>query len=135
MTYRIAIIGAGLGGLAAASFLRMQGHEVTIFERGAEARPTGAGLLVQPAGLAVLSHLGLDETIAAKGARIEGLHGETTAGTTLIDLQYKDLSPKLFGVGIHRGSLFDALYEKAMDLGAKLVTGCDIVSAELKDGK
>jgi 2-polyprenyl-6-methoxyphenol hydroxylase-like FAD-dependent oxidoreductase len=108
---------------------------VTIYERAAEARPTGAGLLVQPAGLAVLSHLCLDEEIAAKGARIEGLHGETTKGTTLIDLHYKDLSPNLFGVGIHRGNLFDALYNKAMELGAKLVTDCDVVAAEMKDGK
>ncbi|MBN9280658.1 MAG: FAD-dependent monooxygenase, partial [Hyphomicrobium sp.] len=57
---RIGIVGAGTGGLAAAAFLARDGHEVHLLERFAEARPVGAGLLLQPTGLACLAQLGLD---------------------------------------------------------------------------
>ncbi|RQP05248.1 MAG: FAD-dependent oxidoreductase [Paracoccus sp. BP8] len=33
MSYRIAIAGAGIGGLAAATLLAREGHEVALFER------------------------------------------------------------------------------------------------------
>ncbi len=51
---RIAVIGAGLMGHGIAQVFALAGHDVTIFERFAEPRPLGAGLLLQPTGLAVL---------------------------------------------------------------------------------
>jgi 2-polyprenyl-6-methoxyphenol hydroxylase-like FAD-dependent oxidoreductase len=51
-------------------FLSEGGHEVTIFERFAEPRPLGAGLLLQPTGLAVLRALGLEQSALAQGARV-----------------------------------------------------------------
>ncbi|MFZ1681270.1 MAG: FAD-dependent oxidoreductase, partial [Rhizobiaceae bacterium] len=51
----IAIAGAGPAGLATALFLRRDGHRVTLFERFAEPRPIGSGLIVQPTGQKVLA--------------------------------------------------------------------------------
>ena len=45
---RVIVIGAGLGGLAAAAYLRGDGHEVTIVERGS--RPGGRAGLLESAG-------------------------------------------------------------------------------------
>lgn len=58
-TTHFAIIGAGTAGLATAILLARQGHLVTIFEQVDELAPVGAGLLLQPAGLAVFEHLGV----------------------------------------------------------------------------
>ncbi|MEV1243172.1 FAD-dependent monooxygenase [Nonomuraea sp. NPDC049750] len=56
---RIAVVGAGLGGVAAAVGLHRVGHEVTLFERGAELREAGTGIVVMPNGLRALEALGL----------------------------------------------------------------------------
>ncbi|MGJ6964978.1 FAD-dependent monooxygenase [Streptosporangium sp. G11] len=57
---RVVVVGAGLGGVAAAVGLHRQGHRVTIYERGAELRETGTGVVVMPNGLRALEELGYD---------------------------------------------------------------------------
>lgn len=56
---KIAIIGAGLGGVTAATGLHLTGHDVTLHERAPELRETGTGVVVMPNGLAALDTLGL----------------------------------------------------------------------------
>lgn len=75
-TPHFAIIGAGTAGLTTAILLAQEGHYVTIFEQIDRLSPCGAGLLLQPAGLAVFEHLGvLDETLKL-GAKVTGLEGQ-----------------------------------------------------------
>lgn len=56
---QVTIVGAGLGGLAAAVAVRAAGHEVQVLERAAEIRETGAGIAVLPNGVRALDALGL----------------------------------------------------------------------------
>ncbi len=126
MTYRIAIVGAGTTGLAAAGFLCAAGHEVTVVERFDEARPLGAGLMIQPTGLAILARLGLDRKLIALSAPIRRLDGRTHKGRVIFDLNYTLLGPHLFGLGVHRASLFQVLFDHAVAAGARIVTGCEI---------
>ncbi|MEV0751170.1 FAD-dependent monooxygenase [Streptosporangium sp. NPDC050280] len=60
---RIVVVGAGLGGVAAAVGLHRLGHEVTLLERGAELREAGTGIVVMPNGLRALDALGLAEDV------------------------------------------------------------------------
>ncbi|WP_405087020.1 FAD-dependent oxidoreductase [Microbispora sp. NBC_01389] len=60
---RIAVVGAGLGGVAAAVGLHRLGHEVTLLERGARLREAGTGIVVMPNGLRALDALGLGEDV------------------------------------------------------------------------
>lgn len=60
---RIVVVGAGLGGVAAAVGLHRLGHEVTLFERGAELREAGTGIVVMPNGLRALDALGLADDV------------------------------------------------------------------------
>jgi len=76
---RIAIVGYGTAGQAAAIFLARDGHAIEMFERSAELKPVGAGFLLQPTGLGVLAALGLRDAAIASGARIERLHGANAA--------------------------------------------------------
>jgi salicylate hydroxylase len=57
---KIAIIGAGIGGLAAAIALRQRGFEVELYERSQELGEVGAGLQIGPNGVKVLRALGLE---------------------------------------------------------------------------
>ncbi len=123
----IAVVGCGVAGQAASILLADAGHTVTLFERFAEPQPIGAGLLLQPTGLAVLRVLGLADAAVACGARIGGLESKTHRGRSVLDLHYADLHPKTFGLGIHRGALFDLLHGRLLRSSAQLVTGAEIV--------
>jgi salicylate hydroxylase len=60
---RVAIIGAGIGGLAAAVALRQRGYEVAIYERAAKLEEAGAGLQIGPNGVKVMRALGLEDEL------------------------------------------------------------------------
>lgn len=131
----IGVIGCGTAGAAAALLLARAGHPVTVLERVATPRPVGAGILLQPTGQAVLTRLGLLDAILARGARIDRLWFRTHAGATLVDLQYGQIDPAWFGIGLHRGVLFQALYEAARaEPGIVVRTGCDVRSLR-RDGE
>ena len=57
---QVAIIGAGLGGLAAAVALRRQGHTVTVYERYDFAGEVGASLSAASNGSRFLEEWGVD---------------------------------------------------------------------------
>ena len=128
----IAVAGCGIAGLAAALLLHRQGHAVTLYERFEEPRPLGSGLMIQPTGLAVLVELGLAGEILAYSAPIARLYGGNTHGETVLDARYADLaSPGVFGLGIHRASLFGALYDAVLAAGIAIRSGRDATGTEL----
>jgi 2-polyprenyl-6-methoxyphenol hydroxylase-like FAD-dependent oxidoreductase len=131
----IAVVGCGVAGQAAATFLSEAGHDVTLFERFVEPRPLGAGLLLQPTGLAVLRTLGLEEAALAQGGRVVGLDARTVQGRTVLALAYADLHPKAHGLGIRRSGLFDLLHGRLKRSAANLITGCEIVDIVREHGR
>lgn len=69
--YKILIAGAGLGGLAAASFLMKEGHEVEIYEQARQLEEIGAGIQISANAMHALRALGLEAAIAKLGVRPE----------------------------------------------------------------
>ena len=65
---RIGIVGAGTAGLAAAALFARAGHAVEVLERAPDPGPVGAGLLLQPTGMAVLERLGVLDEVRAGAA-------------------------------------------------------------------
>ncbi|MFL6680593.1 MAG: FAD-dependent oxidoreductase [Burkholderiaceae bacterium] len=114
---RIAIVGGGVAGCAAAILLRAQGHEVTLFEAVADPRPVGAGLLLQPTGQAILRRLGLLDEVLAHGAPVQRLFGDNARGRTVLDLDYGRFAPGCFGLGIQRGTLIGLLWRRMLAAG------------------
>ncbi|MGC4093743.1 MAG: NAD(P)/FAD-dependent oxidoreductase [Polyangiaceae bacterium] len=117
----VGIVGAGFGGAASAVLLARAGHRVTVYERAAKPDAVGAGILLQPSGLAVLRQLGLLEGALERGARVDALSCKTQAGRSLFELRYRNLGPSSFGIGMHRGALFELLLSA---LRAERVTLC-----------
>lgn len=104
---RIAVIGAGIGGLAVSVGLRRFGAEVTVFEQSEELGIAGAGVLLQQPGLKALEHLGLLQDVLKLGAKVCDLKGSTGGGKILLDLDLREI--ETFAIGVHRGALFQVL--------------------------
>ena len=114
-------MGAGTAGLAAAALLARAGDVVEVLERAPSPGPVGAGLLLQPTGMAVLARLGVLDEVVAGAARIEqrGRDDGRRASASWTCLS----RATTFGLGVHRGALFTALRGAAERAGAVLLPG------------
>ncbi len=64
---RVTVAGAGIGGAATALLFARAGAEVTVLERVRDPSAVGAGILLQPNGLAVLYGVGLQAALREHG--------------------------------------------------------------------
>jgi 2-polyprenyl-6-methoxyphenol hydroxylase-like FAD-dependent oxidoreductase len=126
---RVAIVGYGTGGQASALMLSADGHDVDVFERAPSLGPVGAGFLLQPVGLEVLWQLGLLDAALRFGAPVARLYGETSRGRAVMDMRYRELDQRLFGLGMQRGALF-GLLDSAWQAGRQVHCGCEIASVD-----
>lgn len=140
LALRVAIAGAGIGGLAAAVALRRVGVETTVVERAAEIREIGAGLSLWPNAMNALRELGVDETVRAAGSIVERVVSQTPDGRPIAVTDIAAIS-KLAGapcVCVHRGALQRILLEElppsAIRTGARCV-GFEESALLLESGK
>ena len=70
---RVAIVGAGLGGLAAAIALRRQGFEAQVYEQAPELGEFGAGINISPNSVKVFEAFGLVDKLHAVASEPVGL--------------------------------------------------------------
>jgi len=109
----VIIIGAGIGGLAAALSLHRHGMRVSVYEQAPELREFGAGLMVTPNAMHALDFLGVGDVIAARSNVSAGLlikHYRT--GEVLEHRSHGDAYRLKYGAGnfqVHRADLHNAL--------------------------
>jgi salicylate hydroxylase len=126
----IAIAGCGVAGLACATLLRARGARVVVYDRLQTPQPLGSGLILQPVGLHVLDEIGVGSRMRELGARIERLYGKS-GERIVLDVRYGALGrDAACGVSVHRGALFQLLYDAARAAGAEIEAGREIVSAQ-----
>jgi salicylate hydroxylase len=65
-TLKIAIIGGGIGGSAAALLLLKAGFDVQVYEQAPELREIGAGIVLTPNAVRILYHLGFTAALQAQ---------------------------------------------------------------------
>jgi salicylate hydroxylase len=145
---RIAIAGAGIGGLTTSLALLQQGFEVDVFEQASQLGELGAGLQISPNGSRVLLALGLGEALQRCVSQARGKE---------IRMWNTGQRWKLFDLGddclarfsapywmVHRGDLhrvlldaFEARSDRPVRLNARVVKARSTdmgVSFELNDG-
>jgi 2-polyprenyl-6-methoxyphenol hydroxylase-like FAD-dependent oxidoreductase len=117
-----AVVGAGIGGLAAAIALERAGVEPTVLERAPQLREAGFGLVLSANAVTALQSLGLREVVAAQAApvtraEIRNPHGELLS---LIDYQAHGWET----YGILRSALQQAMLEALPSERLRLGTNC-----------
>lgn len=120
---RALVVGAGIGGLAAAVALRRIGWRVEVFERAAALGEVGAALSLAPNAVKALRELGLEPAMRAAACALDGLESRTRSGRRITGVDAGLLKDRydagLFNV--HRaalhGLLRDALGDAAIHTG------------------
>ncbi len=109
---RVIVIGAGIGGVAAALSLHAAGIDVDVYETVPELRPLGVGINLLPHAVRELTELGLAERIAANAIPTARLMYANRFGQEIWS------EPRGLAAGyrwpqysIHRGALQMLLYE------------------------
>ncbi|MGK8506708.1 FAD-dependent oxidoreductase [Nocardia asiatica] len=124
----IAVIGAGIGGLAAALALHRKGLSCSVFEQASVSSEVGAGLQVAPNAGHVLHALGLAEPLAEVAVRSAALHSRRWSDDTpLTSLRVS--SPNAPYYTLHRADLHRVLAEALPAEALRLNHRCTAVRA------
>jgi len=109
----VAVIGAGIGGLSAASALRGVGCDVTVYEQARSFTRVGAGIQQSPNALKVLRGLGADNDLRSFAFQPScSLSRDFNTGVITNEYQLGIAAEEHFGAPyllLHRGDLHSAL--------------------------
>ncbi|CDP89159.1 MULTISPECIES: FAD-dependent monooxygenase [Mycolicibacterium] len=139
---RVAVVGAGIGGLTAALALRANGIDATVYEQAHELKALGAGVSIATNGSRILTTLGVGDAVAAIAGPVTHYQFRTWRAEPIAG------EPSTLGFGdpartwcLHRGEfqrvLTDALPAEALRLGRSCVGATehgDGVRVEFADG-
>ena len=110
---RIAVIGAGLGGLTCAAFLQREGFAVTVYEQAPAFSRIGAGIILSANVMKVLRRLGVESRLLETGISPDAFVSRAwDTGETLYEIALDDASEQRFGgpyINVHRGDLHGVL--------------------------
>ena len=136
---RIAIVGAGMGGLATAAALRRVGIEVAVYEQATQFARIGAGIQIGCNAMKVLRELGLERRLRAQSFYPRSWNNrDWRTGEIKFDMIFGESAERKFGAPYllaHRGDLHAALATavpaECVKLGHKLV-GLDEVGDSVR---
>ena len=126
---RIAIVGAGMGGLATAAALRRVGIEVVVYEQATQFARIGAGIQIGCNAMKVLRELGLEQRLRAQSFYPRSWNNrDWQTGEIKFDMIFGESAEQKFGAPYllaHRGDLHTALASavpaECVRLGHKLI--------------
>jgi len=103
---KVAIIGAGIGGLATARALTSKGFEVKVYEQARQLGEVGAGVALGANSIRLLDRLGLQEQLAAYGPRWTQWRFSDAGGRMLTE---QEMNGRV--LGMYRPNLIDMLVD------------------------
>ena len=111
--FNVAIVGAGMGGLAAAAALRLKGIDVTVYEQARQFARVGAGIQIGCNAMHVLRGLGLEARLRAQAFYPRSWNNrDWRTGEVLFDMVFGPTAEAKYGAPYlvaHRGDLHEAL--------------------------
>lgn len=110
---QIGVVGAGTAGLATAIAFAQRGHAVQVFEKHPSLATLGAGLLIQPQGVAALNALGVGDEFILASVPINHLLGKSHRKWTIVDVPYRQHEAH----AVSRSALAHLLFSAARTAG------------------
>ncbi|HEX2825554.1 MAG TPA: FAD-dependent monooxygenase [Burkholderiales bacterium] len=111
----IAVVGAGIGGLAIAALLKRAGHTVNVYEQAPRFARVGAGIQMAPNAVKVLRGLGLEDKLTRIAFQSEvALSREWNTGEVTSELELGRAVEEKYGAPylfLHRADLHAAIAE------------------------
>src|SRR6187200_2137811 len=124
---RIAIVGGGLAGLAAANALKTFGMKAEVFETAPSLGEIGAAVNVSPQAVKALQAIGVGDSVAAVGNTSPGIYTRNMQTGEFLELNDRHKAAARYGAPyytFHRADLLDALASgldhSAIHLGHRL---------------
>src|SRR5215510_15868094 len=102
---RVAVVGGGIGGAAAAVALVQRGLDVRLYEQAPALTEVGAGVAIQPNGVRVLQRLALGDELLHFGAKWIDPQFRRGNGTYAAAMWSPSLASKIEFYGMHRADL------------------------------
>ncbi len=126
---RIAVVGGGIGGLAACAFLRRWGLAATVYEQAPQLTEVGAGLVVAPNAVRLLRRLGVMRHFLRHAVALEWgwEFRRWENGAVLSAERVADACERLYGERTyvtHRADLLDAIRAAVPDEWVRLGARC-----------
>jgi 6-hydroxynicotinate 3-monooxygenase len=119
-TTRIAVIGAGLGGMTVAGLLQRAGFSVKVYEQAAAFSRIGAGIHLSSNVMMVMRRLGIEKALFDIGLHPDAfVSRQWDTGEILFELPFDPASEAHYGaayINVHRGDLH-AVLESALAPG------------------
>jgi salicylate hydroxylase len=106
---KIAVVGAGYGGAAAAKALSLLGADVGVYEQATTIREVGAGIGLRPATLNRFGQWGIFDAIAKVSSPSDYFEILTATGEPLMKEEWPAAGERKQTRLIHRGDFIDAL--------------------------
>src|SRR3954469_14531990 len=118
------IVGAGIGGLAAAISLRRAGWQVRVVEQAASPRELGFALALAPNALDALDELGLKQQVLGRGIEVKAFEVRRPDGRGVkrVDLHGDAVQSVVPLRPALHGTLLDAVGPDALSLGRRVVS-------------
>src|SRR2546430_150827 len=126
-TPRIAIVGGGVGGLAAALALERRGAEIVICEQSPALNEIGAGLNLSPNALMGLRVLGVEDAVMARGSESDFLVIRNWKSGRVISRMRRGTFRQQFGapnLSVHRADLLGVLRRALRTVDFRLGARC-----------
>ena len=132
---KIAIVGGGIGGLAAALALRARGAEVSVLEQADALSEVGAGLQVSPNGMRVLEALGVADSLTRISMRARAIAlRDFRRGKEVLRIDLKTLPQDQSYWFVHRADLIQTFAQAAQTAGVEIRTGQKVTGVRHDNG-
>ena len=132
----IAVIGAGLGGAAAAALLLNAGLSIHVFEQAPVFSRLGAGIHIGPNVMKIFRAIGLEDRLSQIGSHPDHWYSrDGLSGDYLSKIELGDYAKREYGapyITIHRGDLHAEQIQGFFDVPVDNVFGSPVLLEDMK---
>jgi 2-polyprenyl-6-methoxyphenol hydroxylase-like FAD-dependent oxidoreductase len=125
----ISILGGGIGGLSTAIALKLEGFDVTVYERCSGPTEIGAGIVCWPNASFVLEQLGVLDKVSRVSGSLSSMNRFSNSGEPIGSLDINELSRLMNypSYSIVRKDLMGILVQRAIELNIHIHYDYDVI--------